>query len=290
MTFMGRLLVIVQVILAVCFMAFAGAVFSVQTSWKQKASNLEQQLENEKTAYRELENEFQVLKTDTTATIENLTNDVTGFKGQVSNLQTELEDKQNKLNEEIKASDTQREVARIATLESEERRKEAIELRKQNKKLHDQNNGLSTIKRALEDEIFNQGVREKNTVDKQGRLVAELAKLRNLLRQADVSDNPSSVADSTQPPPLVGGRVLETKRGLRNGNDLVAFSLGSDDGIRKGHNLSVFRTGDEEAGRRPKYLGEVKVVYVTPDRAVGEVVLKSKNGVIEKGDNVTTKL
>jgi len=31
-------------------------------------------------------------------------------------------------------------------------------------------------------------------------------------------------------------------------------------------------------------------VYVTPDRAVGVVILRAKNGVIERGDNVTSKL
>ncbi|MBM79718.1 MAG: hypothetical protein CMJ78_03880 [Planctomycetaceae bacterium] len=287
---MGRLLVVVQVILAVCFMAFAGAVFSVQTSWKEKATNLDQQLTTEKDEYERLNKDYEALKTDTNEQIKNLTDSETGLKVERDNLTRELEDKQNKLNEEIKASDTQREVARIATLEAEERRKEAVELRKQNKKLHDQNNALAAIKRALEDEIFNLDVKEQNTIQRQERLVAELAKLRNLVRQANVSDGTMNVADVKEPPPLVEGRVTETKRGLRNGNDLIAFSLGSDDGIQLGHGLSVYRTGDKQQGRRPKYLGEIKVVHVTPDRAVGEVVLKAKNGVIEKGDNVTTKL
>ena len=49
--------------------------------------------------------------------------------------------------------------------------------------------------------------------------------------------------------------------------------------------LDVFRTS---AGG--KYLGRIKLVYVEGDRSVGAVIRKTKNGIIQREDNVTTKL
>ena len=44
------------------------------------------------------------------------------------------------------------------------------------------------------------------------------------------------------------------------------------------------------AGVQNKYLGEIRLKLVTADRAVGVVVDRAKNGVIEREDYVTTKL
>jgi hypothetical protein len=42
--------------------------------------------------------------------------------------------------------------------------------------------------------------------------------------------------------------------------------------------------------RGAKYLGQIKIVRVSADRAVGSVVQRAKNGIIEEGDHVSTKL
>ena len=36
--------------------------------------------------------------------------------------------------------------------------------------------------------------------------------------------------------------------------------------------------------------GEIVIINTTPDKSVGEVIENTRNGVIQKGDNVTTKL
>ncbi len=73
-----------------------------------------------------------------------------------------------------------------------------------------------------------------------------------------------------------------------NRTEFVEVSIGSDDGLLKNHLLDVYRSS--AAGGAPKYLGKIKIVYVTNDRAVGQVVQAAKNGIIERGDNVTTRL
>ena len=116
-----------------------------------------------------------------------------------------------------------------------------------------------------------------------------MAAARTILRSAGLDIDVKTALNSEAPPPLVVGLVVETKMSGRSGNVLVEISVGSDDGLLKGHNLFVYRIGDQK-GDRGKYLGKIEIVHVTPDRAVGTVVQRAKNGIIEKGDNVSTKL
>ena len=44
MTFVGKLLVVLQLVLTVCFMAFAGAVYSYHTNWQTESIKLRGEL------------------------------------------------------------------------------------------------------------------------------------------------------------------------------------------------------------------------------------------------------
>ena len=66
---------------------------------------------------------------------------------------------------------------------------------------------------------------------------------------------------------------------------MVEISLGSDDGLARGHSLSIYRTDG-----KGKDLGEIRMINITPDTAVGLIIDREKTGIIKKGDNVTTKL
>ena len=53
--------------------------------------------------------------------------------------------------------------------------------------------------------------------------------------------------------------------------------------------MTVSRSG-LKTGQRAKFLGMIRIVKTYPDKAVGEVIEGTRNGVIQKGDNVTTKI
>ncbi len=79
--------------------------------------------------------------------------------------------------------------------------------------------------------------------------------------------------------------MLNTKKGGRNGQELVEIDMGSDVGLAKGHKLFVYR-----ADGKGKYLGTIRLEMVDYRTAVGVVISSTKNGEIRRGDNVTTKL
>jgi hypothetical protein len=78
---------------------------------------------------------------------------------------------------------------------------------------------------------------------------------------------------------------LRTRTNDKSGVELVEITLGSDDGLAVGHELYVYRNGGQG-----KYLGQIRIVHLEPDRAVGRVLPETKNGVIERDDNVSTRL
>ena len=77
-------------------------------------------------------------------------------------------------------------------------------------------------------------------------------------------------------PPMVEGKVLAV-----NQNDMVELSIGSDDGMKAGHTLDVFRA--------TSYLGKVEVLTTATDRSVGKILPSYKKGIIQRGDNVTSR-
>jgi hypothetical protein len=93
----------------------------------------------------------------------------------------------------------------------------------------------------------------------------------------------------SEPPPPVEGLVREVRKDQTNRTKWVHLTVGRDDGLREGHEMEVYRTAERNNGRA-KYLGRIRIWSVTPDEAVGIVVDAAKNGIIEVGDNVTTKL
>ena len=108
-------------------------------------------------------------------------------------------------------------------------------------------------------------------------------------RCSSVRCDPRVYAAQNDPPPILEGMVINAAENAKGSVDLVEISLGSDDGLVKGHKLFVFRSGlqsDEDA----KYLGQIELVFVDSDHAVGTVIEKAKSGIIKKGDNVTSKL
>ncbi len=84
----------------------------------------------------------------------------------------------------------------------------------------------------------------------------------------------------------LAGEVVATKESKPSGSTLIEVSLGGDDGLAEGERLSVIRAG--VGNKAAKYLGEIRITYVTPDRAVGQVVSRAKGFVIDKGDQVVS--
>jgi hypothetical protein len=288
MSFLGKLLVGLQLVLSIMFLVFAGAVFSTQRNWKAAKEVVDANLQKVEGEKKQVQDEYNDYKNRMTRDLQNEQTRAANAEGQVDLLKRQLASAETEANTAKTERDEQREIAKVSVEEARQRREEALLQREINNNLQKLLNEKNERLKASEDVNFNLKVAEKALLDKHSKVLNDLALRDKIIAANGLSTDPQSVVGLLTPPPAVDGEVLETKRGGRSGSDLVEISIGSDDGLAEGHKLSVYRSqvGDKAA----KYLGDIKLVYVTPDRAVGAVILRAKNGIIERGDNVTSKL
>jgi hypothetical protein len=286
MTFVGKLLVIVQLVLSICFMALAGAIFTRHMTWRDTALELRTEVENRDADYGKLQAEKDKVIKDLEVVVAQVKNDATDAKAQLRQEQLTTQAQKDLIDTQKITLNTQKSLATIAGDEAKIRREEALSARRINEQLNAALNDQNQRVRQLEDELFNKDVGAKLLAGKYDSLLKGMATLRKVLVANQLDPDPNKYARKLAPPPLVMGKVLDTKQsGRGTSRQLIEISLGSDDGLTEGNTLFVFRTGEQN-----KYLGQIKLELVTADRAVGVVVERAKNGVIEKEDYVTTKL
>ena len=290
MHFVGKILVVLLLVLSVLFLSFAAVVYNTHMSWRaayDKQKLAAEKSNKEKTdALAEADrakNEWQTQKValETRAGEIEATN-----KG----LQADLAQIKKQRDENAIAQKAAAEQAEIAQQEAMARRDEADVLRKLN---HDQagklNENLETITK-LEDQVHNSGLSLGLAVAKNKDLVGKVSILQQALEANGITADVTELAGRASPPPRIDGVILDSRPPQRQGaSELVEISLGSDDGLKKGHEMSIYRVGLNGV-KQPKFLGKIVIVKTEPDKAVGQVIESSRNGVIQKGDNVTTKL
>lgn len=288
MSFVGKMLIVLQVVLSVVFMAFAGAVYTAQTNWKTQAQSLEQQvtsLNGEVTdATTAKESEVNRMTQEMTAAVQRADAAEASLAQKDAQWKNELQ-KNDRLEAELKS---QTGLADAKSTEASFRDEEALRQRIANQTLRNQLNELADQLRTIEDELFATKLERQAIAGRHDILLGENGDLKKILRLNDLEADSSAYAALAEPPPPVDGLVVATKKDKTNRTEFVEVSIGSDDGLARNHELDVFRAA--ASGGKTQYLGKIRIVSITPDRAVGYVIESAKNGIIERGDNVTTKL
>jgi hypothetical protein len=286
MTFVGKLLVIIQLVLSICFMMLAGAVFTRHMTWRDVAQDGKLKIESRDTDYAKMQSEKDKGIKDLKAAVAQVQNDATNAQAELRLAQNEIENQKIQIDTQKTELNTQQALASISGEEAKIRREEALSGRRINEQLNAALNDQNQRVRQLEDELFNKEVGAKSLEEKYNAMLKSLATLRKVLVANKLDPDPNKYARKLAPPPLVMGKVTDTKKsGRGTSRQLIEISIGSDDGVTEGNVLFVYRIGEQN-----KYLGQIKLELVTPDRAVGVVVERAKNGVIEREDYVTTKL
>ncbi|MBS0260743.1 MAG: hypothetical protein JSS02_02205 [Planctomycetes bacterium] len=290
MQFVGKILVVLLLVLSILFLSFAAVVYNTHMSWRKVAEDQKKLVEKANKEKNDLAGEFDRFKNELNAKMKEIENRAGEIDATNKGLQAELAQAKKARDENAIAQKASAELAEILGQEAEARRSEADVLRQLN---HNQagklNENIETITK-LEDELHNsnQALGVANVKNKD--LIGKVSILQQALEANGINADPTELAARVSPPPRVDGIILDSRPPKRQGaSELVEISLGSDQGLKKGHELSIFRTG-AKGGPQPKFLGKIVIVKTEPDKAVGQVIEASRNGVIQKGDNVTTKL
>ena len=285
MSFVGKVLIVVQLVFSIVLMMFAGAVASVQTNWKKQAETYKASLDKKNGEHSTLEQNFKKYQDDMQVSLNKETANAQTLQANNANLTAQVDSLTQQL-DSFKATATQKgEIASISAEDDLERRRETLSLRELYKKAIEAKDGLMREKSKLEDEKFEQNVQLERQQAAYVIQLKENKRLHDLLVAHDINPNePVYEVAATPPVETVSGKVLAVSKS-KEGTEYVEISVGSDDGLVKGHQLYVYHTGD-----KPKYLGKIQIVFTQPDKSVGMVLDKTKNGIIEKDDRVSTKL
>lgn len=288
MSFVGKMLVVLNLVLSFLFMALAGGVFAVHKTWKEKTAQAITQIDTEKkradalqvekdtaakTHQEEMSKETdRAVKAE--ADLENLTRQVATLTQQNNALQQK--------NNQFVA------VAENKTSEAGARQDESELRRIENTKLREQLDAETTANRKLMDTLFAKDLEMKDLKDRFNVALRDYGEMRTFLGTKGLHFDRESVRRAQEPPPKISGLVIDVKNDKTNRPAFIEISLGSDEGLVVGHEMDVVGSG--LGNRKPDWLGRIKIIDVRPDSAVGQVIAKQANGIMEKGDVVTTQL
>lgn len=290
MSFFGKLLIVFQVVLSFCFMIFAGAVYTAQLNWKAKAETASQDLERARTELTTEKNQWSAERSQLQNKMEELESEAKTALADLSDTNARLAAMETQLRGEQTAKISALDESTLAKQEAEARREEAYRQREVNEKQHETQQELIAKLRAAEDRIFAMLKEREDLERKHLAALEEIATWKQIASVNGWNKDISEFARSLAPPPVVRGFVTGTRAANDRGTEtLVQISLGERDGLVAGHELHVYRPSSRN-NNRGMYLGKIRLVSVTPDTAVGRVITRAKNGIIEKDDHVTTQL
>lgn len=285
MSFIGKILVVMQLVLSICLMAFAAAVSTYQTNWKTKSEGLEKQLSDQRASLAKLEQESKVAADNHNKALKaqvDLAQQATVSAEQLRREVSTL----SQTNDELKKESAQKQqLQKDLAVDNVFRNDEVKELRAQIKQSNEDRDKEYKAKELLETTIFDlktdlarlsAQVKDQLKLNEQYRRVLMAKKL-----SPEIEDHLKLRAPA---PKELAGKIEGVKRNKDGGDINIQVTIGENDGLAQGHMLSVFRSGST-----PKYLGKALVIQVTADTAVCRII-GIPQGQIEKGDDVATQL
>lgn len=278
----GKLLVVMQLVFSILFMCFAGAVYTFQGQWRnaalaaqKKAADTAQQVEDANAArdreVKFLENEKKQAEADRDQ-----------FRAQIDNLRVQAET----VEKQRAAAEQERDKAMaesdVATSEAAARVVESAALNKEVQSLRSRIAELIKEIQDTEDQLLAKSGEVASAIEMEEQHLSEIGRLKDLLRLNDIDPEQAIVGTVPGQVEKVDGFVERTQRNQARTQEFVKITVGSDDKIFEDMMLTIFRKNN--------YICQARVVKVYPDTAICLVDETTRQGLVQRGDNVTTKL
>ncbi len=290
MSFVGKILIVVQVVMSLCFMAFAGAVYVTHENWQVKYQDLEEKLSAIETSRKDLEQNLSEAREERDQQVDEATKLRVAAEQQVVLLEQQVANLQNTVNNAQQENERLQALADSKQVEAGNREAEAETLRKSVASLQEALNAVANELNQVKDDRFNIQTELARLQKVHNDVVEQAAFLEKVVRKHGLPTDPALVVAMKDPPPVLEGIVEVTEKDRTDRTKYIVVSVGKDDGLLVGHKLYAYRLGSKTKGKKTLYLGVLKVIEVRQDKAVAEVIERTNNGNIEVGDNVATRL
>jgi hypothetical protein len=273
-TFIGKILIVMTLVMSILFSALSVVVFATHRNWRDETTKLQGQVAALEASNRRLREEIeqsQVRLAQEQAArkyeVATLTVQVAQASDQLRQSEALLATEQSNHGTLQQANSTAvNELARLTT-EVGTLRTEVRDNRLARDERHQEVVRLTDELNTLEGTRANQEVRNM-------QLSEDNARFRRVMDAFDLDPDSSTLATI---PPKVDGLVVAV-----GDNNLVEISIGKDDGLKENHQLDVYRGGT--------YLGRLVVKKTLPDSAVTQILPEYRKGLIRKGDRVESRL
>ncbi|CAN5685839.1 hypothetical protein BH23PLA1_BH23PLA1_12530 [soil metagenome] len=284
MTFVGKILVIVILVLSLLFLAFSTVIFSASKNWKQAHDNVSQQL-------RDLRSELTAEQQRLAAREQELEQETGARDAQIATLnqvktrlEAEIRDLQARTTDVVSQLEVAQQTAQSSVAEARDRAQETDVLRERFQAVQKQANDLVAQRTELNERIRilerQVQVAQQNNRD----LRENVADYRNFLESRGLPSDPvqiRQVASGIEAPPDIEGRVTR----VNTRGDVIEVSIGSDDGVVAGQRYFVFRTGDTS-----EYIGEINIFRTEPEKSAAQFTKPYLGRRIQENDIVAAKI
>lgn len=277
----SKILIVANLVFSLCFMCFAGAVYSFQAGWRGKAVAAETQLSSVKQQLEASQKEKNDLRTTIETDLKNETARANTAEGKIVGLEQNLRQAIGNLANAEKERDKHLADLVVATKEMQARITETNDARAEIKRLRDQNNEAIAVRRGLEDKNLEMEGQLADAGSREVQFLKEITRLNDLCRLNKVDPRDPVIGPIPRMIEKVDGKVEDARKNASRSAEFVQISVGKDDGVFKKMRMTVYSGSNFKA--------TIEIIEVYPDKAVGLVVEETRNGTIERGDNVTTK-
>ena len=282
----SKILIVANLVFSLCFMCFAGAVYSFQAGWVQKHEKAAAQVASTKSQLDDAikQKDDQKTKFDKDLLDQKMRAD--NAEAKVNGLEQDL--KQSIGNQANAEKERDKHLADlvVAQKEAQARITETNDARAEIKRLRDQNNDAIAIRRGLEDKNLQMEGQLAEASSRETQFLKEITRLNDLLRLNKIDPRDPIIGPVPRVVQKVDGKVEESRKNASRSQEHVLISVGSDDGVFKSMQMTVYRTTDDG---KANFLATIQITDVYPDKAVGLVVEETRNGIIGRNDYVTTK-
>jgi predicted nucleic acid-binding Zn-ribbon protein len=279
MNTIGKILVGVIFVASIMLMSLSIYIYSTQHKWSTLANKTQADLKNVQnensklnTKIAELETQKKELETSLQSEIAVLIDKNKSLTEEKTTLANEVNSYRDQADNAVKNATVTQENMKNMSDEVQKLRTDLADAQASRVKLLEQVSVANDVARTLALELATL----KSISD---QLSKDLAASNYLLTQLGYGDlKPDEYTKNV--PPRIRGTVTEIRP-----NGLVEINVGRDDGLLQGHKLHVIRSGEDGAS----YLGQIEILDVNPNKAVGKIIPELRKGTIVRGDVVSAE-
>ena len=272
MNLTGKILTGLILFLSIAFLVLAVMVGATHREWKQIANDNANKVREAQNVLNTYKGKSEEIKRKLNSERVERTLQLSQYESQLNSAREDFDNNSKLLRDQLEISQKAQDALNIAETRIQEQDRIVAELRQKNRKLIDD---IATQRQSVVN-LTNQNYQLQGELEQLQVMNMDLGE-KIALRDKVMGARGLTPQDLTSHiPPEVEGIVLRTRQ------NLIAISLGSDDGIRQGHTFDIYR-GD-------RFIGKAEVVQAKNNLSAAKILSEFLQAPVEQGDHVTTKL